>query len=210
LKIKHNIENLIVGFDLETLDKSKDIIYALSKKLNIIYFNPSWLKFAIENGADLDAIKKYTIDTPISKAIPNIFRKFYLEKFKESLATGKVWRFDYECSSAETFRTFNQITYPLKNGEGLIVVNRIRVEMPMSKTNRISKKALENSYLHDTGFINQCSNCRCVQSISDPEVWDWVPDWVKDMHPKTSHTICPVCYDYYWKYYKIKFSPSGF
>ncbi len=204
-----NIQEIFVGFDLETLNNSKDIIYALSKKLQIIYYNPSWLQFAKENGADLEQLNKYCINSPISKAIPKIFRKYYLSKFKECLVTGKIWRFDYECSSAEIYRTFNQITYPLKNGEGLIVVNRLRVEMPMSKTNRISKKALENTYLHDTGFINQCSNCRCIQSVDDVEVWNWVPDWVKEFHPKTSHTICPVCFDYYWKYHKVKFSCSN-
>ena len=202
------IEDIIVGFDLDTLNNSKDIIYALSKTLKLIYFNEAWIRFAKENGADVEFMKKYNINTSIKNAIPVIFRKYYLEKFKESLSTGKIWRFDYECSSADTFRTFNQITYPLKNGKGLVVVNRIRVEMPMSKTKRISKKALEQYYLHKTGFINQCCNCRCVQSVDNPEVWDWVPDWVKDIHPKTSHTICPVCYDYYWKYYKIKFTPS--
>lgn len=205
---RESLQKIMVGFDLETLDNSKDIIYALSKDLKIIYYNPAWSEFAISNGADSKKIKNYILTTPISKAIPAIFRKLYISKFEESLQTGKVWKFDYECSSEDTYRTFNQISYPFKNGEGILVINRIRVEIPMSKTQRVSKKALESMYMFDTGFINQCSNCRCIQNNTVEEVWDWVPDWVKEIHPKTSHTICPVCYDYYWKYHKIKFSTA--
>jgi hypothetical protein len=205
---KTKFEKALTGFDLNTLEESKDIIYALSKGFRIIYYNPACLTFAKENGSDETMLEKYSV-IPITKAIPQVFRNYYVTKYKEVLLTGKVSKLDYECSSADTYRLFNQIIYPFKNGKGILVVNRTRIELPMSQIYRNSKKALENMYMHETGFINQCCNCRCVQNVEDKENWDWVPEWVKNMHPKTSHTICNVCYDYYWKYYKVKFSTTA-
>ncbi len=162
----------------------------MSKNLKLIYYNPTWRIFANENGANDAELKIKSLAQPIIDALPEPFKNYYLSKFNEVLKTGKVWHFDYECSSAETYRLFNQIAHPFKNGKGIIVVNRLRVEMPMSKTNRKIKKALEHLYLQETGFINQCCNCRCIQSVKNKKEWDWVPEWVKQMHPNTSHTIC--------------------
>lgn len=203
---KNKIKEQTTGFDLNTLEESKDIIYALSKGLKLIYYNPAWRIFAKENGADDEEFKEKYLDQHIVNSIPAPFKNYFVSKFNEVLKTGKVWHFDYECSSAETYRLFNQIAYPFKNRRGIIVVNRLRVELPMTKTIRHSKKALEKFYLQETGFINQCCNCRCIESVGNKNEWDWVPEWVKQMHPKTSHTICPVCYDYYWKYHKVKFA----
>lgn len=195
------------GIDFETLEKSEHSIYGLSKDLNIIYVNPSWIRIAEENGLE-SALEKY----PLGSSIANILKgqkikDFYIQHYNQVLETGKVWHHEYECSSLDIFKQFHQGVYPLKDGMGLIVINALRVSLPMDQINRKAMAAFQEHYVQSTGYINQCSNCRYSQRADNEEIWDWIPEWVENMPANLSHTICPTCFDYYWKYSRIKFSP---
>ena len=84
------------------------------------------------------------------------------------------------------------------------MINTLVVKLSMDKVDRKSYEANKKKYLDSNGFINQCSNCRNSQRADQPETWDWVPAWIENMPENVSHTICPTCFDYYWKYNKIK------
>jgi len=60
---------MIKGFDLEVLEKSRYSIYALSKELKFIYFNPAWYHFAIENDIDQTAFNNITLGSSYTKSI---------------------------------------------------------------------------------------------------------------------------------------------
>jgi hypothetical protein len=188
------------GIDFNTLEDSKYSIYGLSEDLNLIYVNPAWIHFAKENGANESLLEKFPLDTPITRAFHGeSIKDFYTEKFLKVLKTGKPWRHEYECSSVDKFRQFHQDTYPIKDGKGLIIINTLTVNLPMKMTGREALKALNKQYTHNTGLITQCSNCRCTQRVEEPGVWEWIPEWVENIPINSSHSICPICFDYYWK-----------
>lgn len=191
------------GFDFNTLENSKHSICGLSKDLNLTYFNPRWFQFLMENSIDKSDFNKFPVGTPIIEALSGDIKDFYIQNYKKVLATGEIWHHDYECSSSTEFRQFHQSVYPLKNGEGLIVIHSLKVNLPMDQTNRKPHAAIAKNYLQSTGFITQCSNCRKFQRLDNQEIWDWIPEWVESMPENVSHSICPTCYDYYWKYIKI-------
>jgi hypothetical protein len=73
----------------------------------------------------------------------------------------------------------------------------------MDKIDRKAFDAHTSNYLQSTGFINQCSNCRHCQRVGQEEIWEWILEWVERKPDNLSHSICPTCFDYYWKYSKI-------
>lgn len=191
----------LAGIDFNTLESSKHTIYALSSALELIYFNPAYVLFAKENSNRNDLLEQFPLQTPIVEAINGEeIRNFYLQNYETALVTEKVWHHEFECSEPHTFRRYYQSAYPLKNSKGLILINKLVAHLPI---NRKAFEAIKIRYVQPiTGLILQCSNCRCTQRASEPEIWDWVPDWVESIPKNCSHSICPPCLDYYWKYNK--------
>jgi hypothetical protein len=177
------------GLDFETLENSPHSIFGLSNDLKLIYFNKAWFEFSKLNNGEPRMSEVFTIGTPIEKAINGKIKDFYLSNYKKVLSDLKVWKHEYECSSPTLYRIFCQDVYPLKNGTGLVVVNSLKTE-----------KVIDNKYVDKNDIITQCTNCRKTQRVNNIDVWDWVPDLVYDAQKKVSHSICLICYDYYWKY----------
>ena len=46
IRFEKGFASKLVGIDFETLEKSSNSIFGLSKDLKLIYFNPSWIDFA--------------------------------------------------------------------------------------------------------------------------------------------------------------------
>lgn len=200
-RFKHDFPSKLEGIDFKTLENSCYSIYALSKDFELIYFNPGWIRFAKENQNGSDVVNEFPIGTPITGAIQGAeVQDFYFNHYQNVMKTGKIWHHEYECSSSTEFRQLYQITYPLKDANGILVINTLMVDIPMAQIGRKAFAAIEERYTQSTGFINQCSNCRRTQRTNQLDVWDWVPAWIKIRPKNISHSICPVCYDYHWKY----------
>jgi hypothetical protein len=186
--------------DFKTLENSKHSIYGLSEDLNLIYVNPEWINFAKENGVKGNVFKKIPLGQPITNAIfGECVKSFYTENYMKVLKTGKPWHHEYECSAVDEFREFHQNTYRIKDGKGLIIINTLTIHSPMKETGRKAYKVSDKRYLNTTGFLTQCSNCRCTQRANETNIWDWVPEWVEKIPDNCSHSICPICFDYFWK-----------
>ncbi|WP_298883571.1 hypothetical protein [uncultured Polaribacter sp.] len=195
-----NFKSKLEGIDFETLEQSKYTIYGLSEDLELIYVNPGWVNFAKENGVSDSYMNDKLIGSSVINAIDGEkIKNFYTENYINVLKTKKPWKHEYECSSIQEYRQFHQNTYPLKNGKGLIVTNTLTVNLPMNSQNRKAYDALNKRYVANSGYITQCSNCRCTQRANEIDVWDWVPKWVENIPKNFSHSICPICFDYYWK-----------
>ncbi len=199
-KLKLEFEENLKGFDMNTLEELPDTIYGLNKDLLLAYYNPGWHKFSKENNEEPNLSEDYPIGTPIEKCLLGEMKSFYIENYKKVLKSGKVWHHEYECSSPKEMRIFTQSTYPLRNKEGLVIVNRLRKVGPINRPLISEKEFNLNDYTHDTGFIHQCSNCRCIQRVDDERIWEWIEKWVIKFPENTSHSICQTCFDYYWKY----------
>jgi hypothetical protein len=197
-RFEESFNSKLAGLDFEALENSAHSIFGLSKDLKLNYLNPGWFRFARQNEGEPDISRCYPIGTPIEEAIAGDICDFYIENYLKTLRDLKVWKHEYECSSPDLFRIYSQDTYPLKDGEGLIVVNSLKVEKTFDKTWQGSPVVSLKAYHGKNGLITQCSNCRKVQRASETEIWDWVPELVARMPDNVSHSICPICYDYYW------------
>ena len=181
-------------FNFEVLESSKNAIYALSNDLKFIYFNPAWFEFANKNGFDKSSAQQIVLGTSVLKSFGGIRLKLYFRnKYKKVIRTGKVWHHQYECSSNKKYRFFHQTAYPLQNKEGILIIHTEMFKLPMSNMNRETFHAIEHRYFNAEGRILQCSNCRHTQRADDPEIWDWVPSWVKKLPANYTLTICPTC-----------------
>ncbi len=189
----------LAGISFETIENSPHSIFALSPDLKLIYFNQAWLDFAKENNGEPGISSRFALHTPFEAAVSGLLKDFYIQSFKGVIRERKVWEHEYECSSAGNYRLYHLVAYPLKNGEGIIVVNSLQIDRIMDTSFReISTLSIDN-YQEKNGMITQCSNCRRTKRINPSEIWDWVPALVEMFHSNISHSICPICYDYYWK-----------
>ncbi|MBL0065665.1 MAG: hypothetical protein IPP38_11765 [Bacteroidetes bacterium] len=202
-RFEEDFKDSLVGLDFDTIENFPHTIYGLSKELKLNYFNSAWLEFATMNNGEPDISSRFPIGTPIEKALAGGIKDFYIDNYSRVLRDLRIWNHEYECSSASIYRLFYQNVYPLKNGDGIIIVNGIRIEKPFDEDFRPTSKHPISEYLDANGFIAQCSNCRKTQRVSDLKFWDWVPAFVKKMPENVSHSICPICYDYYWKFANV-------
>lgn len=188
--------NEIRDFDMSTLSNDKHSIYIVDENFKIIYHNLAYQKFAEENDGEPIISNKYSCGANIFDAITGNLREIYKNKLQEIIASGKGDKLMYECSSNKVYRLFMQKIYPFRNKKGLLFLNALAVEEDINKK---SSNPIIDNYLQQTGFINQCSNCRRTQRKNESEIWDWVGNWIEKQPKNMSHTICPICFDYYWK-----------
>jgi hypothetical protein len=199
-RFHEDFSTLLQGFDLVTLERDPNSIFGLSKELTLNYLNPGWFDFARENDGDAVISERFILGSYIGDALRGEARDYYLGAFQDILRTGKVWHHDYECSSPDKFRLYHQSVYPLYNRAGLISVNSLVKEQPFDVIAGVPHQPVDAFYVNKTGFVAQCSNCRRFRRASDQDVWDWIPAWVKQMPQNTSHTFCPPCYEYYYRF----------
>ncbi len=185
---------MIKGFDLEVLEKSRYSIYALSKELKFIYFNPAWYHFAIENDIDQTALYNITLGSSYTKSIKGIWLKFYFrKKYKQVIKTGKTWHYQYDCSSADTYRYYLQTVYPLNNKSGVLIVNTEMFNLQNTRMNLETFKSIKKRYVQPNDLIIICPNCKHTKRADKTGTWDWVPDWASNSPVNTSLEICPTC-----------------
>ena len=187
--------SLPLGVPRSVLERSQAVICVLDPELRITYCNPAWDAFARKNGGS-GALAQGVIGSRLLEAVADPLRNFYQEFFARARATGQVQEFDYECSSAEVYRSFHMQVLPLKQERGYLVVHSLRVEKPLDF--RSAHVPDDRRYAGPDGIIVMCCHCRRTRRAQDPEVWDWVPAYVGLQQGKVSHGLCPVCYAYFY------------
>ncbi|WP_273274936.1 hypothetical protein [Maribacter polysiphoniae] len=184
----------IKGFNLQVLENSKYPIYALSKELKFIYFNPAWSHFAKDNQFEGRALKNLSLGSPYLKSIKGVWLKLYFQKnYKKVIRTGETWHHEYQCSSNEFYRFYHQTAYPLLDKSGVLIVNTEVFKLPMDQMNIKTFEVIIERYTQPNNRINQCSNCRHTQRADEPDLWDWVPNWVEKLPINSNLSICPTC-----------------
>ncbi|MCW9041126.1 MAG: hypothetical protein OQJ69_00790, partial [Flavobacteriales bacterium] len=169
-----NFKNKLVEIDFETLEEDPHSIYAVDENFNLIYFNEAYFQFARDNDGEPQITNNHSLGSNILSAIKGDIKKIYAQALTEVLTTGKSKNLSYECSSIKKYRLFMQRLYPLKKAKGVVIINSLQVESELKNV----ASHLEKNYLQETGFINQCSNCRRTQSAIDINKWDWVPSYI--------------------------------
>lgn len=188
--------DLLRGHDLEALNAHAGSIYGVWADYTLAYMNPAWFRFAEENQGEPEISRRWGLGASILDCCTGGYvRNVFSSWFRFCLSQQLPWEHDFECSSGDQYRLFHQNVYPLGRGEGLLIVNALRVEYAQQDW---AGAASMSHYLDEDGCLQQCANCRRVRSFAEPERWDWVPDWVRHCPENISHTFCPVCLRCYY------------
>lgn len=188
------------GFDFATLENDTSCIYGLARDLSLSYLNRAWYRFARANGAEAGIRRHYPIGTPLAQGLREPERSYYTALYQALLDSGQVWQHDYECSSGSRYRLYHQTAYPLRNQSGILVVNSLRIEHALAPG-----PAVQSAYRAENGLITACAHCKRAQRGAQPGVWDSVAAWRTAAPANTSHSLCAICYDYF---YKHRFGPA--
>ena len=175
------------------LDASPLISYVSDSQFRIVYCNPAWDRFAIENQAP-ELAGGRVLGSDLRSALGKDLLPFYVQAFDQVRLSGVAWEWIYECSSAELFRKFQMRVLPLQDGGWLLVTNARIVEHlhpPAMQT------ALD-AYRSPQGMITICSHCRRSRRMDHPAEWDFIPSHIERGRTDISHGLCPICLDYFY------------
>lgn len=186
---------LLKDFGLADAEDHGSTVVGLWPDLTIAYVNRAWRTFAEENGA----ASAPWLDEPVGRSLlyeitPGLW-PFFRENFARCLTERRPWEHEYECSSAELMRKFHMTVYPLGTSEGLLAVHSLVLETPHTE---IGLPPVDSRYRSSDGVLVQCCHCRRIRRGDQENSWDWVPLWVKEPPPKTSHGFCPTCFRFYY------------
>lgn len=187
-------------FPTAVMERSPHACFALTESLDICYCNPAWDWFAIENGGGVDVLAGNVMHKPFLQYVPSGLRGNFESLFTTARALGRPQAQDYECSSPQTFRLYRMQIYPMQPGSGFAVVNSLRVAHPHTRT---ACEPDETRYLHNDGLMRMCANCRRTRRVDNPAAWDWVPEFVERPRKNVSHSVCPICAEYYYGTYLV-------
>lgn len=186
-----------MGWNQEALEQGLDVACLLDPELRILWTNSAWARFAADNGAADDFLARWGEGAPYPDGIAAPLDEWYRDRLTQCLESQDIWEHEYECSSPDNLRVFRLLAYPLAR-EALLVVHSIVVDRPHGDGRALPSDFVEAHYLDDDGIVHQCMHCRRTHHQGDRDRWDWVPQWVAQSPPSTSHGLCPPCFDFYY------------
>ena len=164
------------------------------------YINPAWSRFAHDNGDGPEVDQRWSVGANYFEAIAAPLRAFYRQLLAEAPhrdASLRPHAHEYECSSPEVYRRFSLQVYTLADARGHVLINSLVVEQS-HESSRAPLAPNDARYRDDNGLVHQCAHCRRVERREGASVWDWVPAWVRQSPLLTTHTVCGICYGYYY------------
>ncbi|HVM93114.1 MAG TPA: hypothetical protein VMT67_09910 [Terriglobales bacterium] len=178
---------------VDALEASSTVSFLLNRDLHIIYCNPAWDRFAIENdGAEL--VRARILPFDLRRVLTDDLRPYYLSVFKDSAKAGAVRDCLYECSSPQAFRRVHMRIHPLQAGSGFLVTNAIVLETAHAEP----VVAAVEDYLDSHSTIALCSHCRRSRRVAPPTRWDFVPAHLSRQLSNVTHVLCPICLEYFY------------
>ncbi|MEQ1910574.1 MAG: hypothetical protein ABMA15_17270 [Vicinamibacterales bacterium] len=192
---------LRTAFDPDELDRLPATIVGLWPDTRIAYLNPAWDTFAGQNGGQPLIAERWGLGAVYLDAVPEPLGPFYrglLDSASASTDSLRPTSHDYMCPSAALERLFNMQVYSLPHRAGYVIIHSLRIERPHA-AGKAETPPDTTTYFDANGLLHQCSHCRRVQNLVEDGAWDWVPQWVEHVWGNTSHTICPPCFEYYYR-----------
>lgn len=190
-----NFAELLKNYFPERLLTSEDTIYGLRPDLTLSYFNEGWTQFARDNGGEPAISRDWPIGRNFQEAIPLELRPFFEVHFEKCLDEHCPWDHQYDCSSPSKCRRFLMRAYPLKSGQGILVVNSPIYE---SGSNCEASEIDEEQYRTAEGLIIQCCHCRRIRRRSTKKAWDKISEWATHFPRNTSHGVCEPCFGHFY------------
>jgi hypothetical protein len=181
--------------EFPNVESDPEVSFVLDEKLRLVYCNPAWDRFALWNGgASLEAARM--IGTPVLECTSGAVFDYYQSLYADILAGAQARSHDFHCSSPEMERLMRMQVHGFRSVRALLVTCSLRVERPHSFP---ALPPIEAAYRDERGLIVMCCNCRRTRRLGTrPEVWDWIPDFVRRLPDAVSHGICKLCLAYYY------------
>lgn len=189
---------------VSTLEASEHVCCQLNGELRITYCNPAWNRFALANNGGL-ALSDRVLGSIIMDFVPPELIEFYSAVFAK--AHDAIVEFDYECSSAEVYRSFRMQILPMEQPTGFTVINALRFEEKIERER--TAFAFVPEYVTNAGIITVCSHCRRSRRVDASGHWDWVPANLKPAQRNVSHGLCPTCHEYFYRHLLSKFQDKS-
>ena len=186
---------LLTDFNPGVLQNASGAVYGLWPDLTLAFLNPAWFRFAAEDRGEPAISRDWTLGRCVLEAIPLPLRAFFEGNYRRSLMEARPWEHIYECSSDEVHRKFHMKVFPLRNSEGLLLVNSLRIESPQQHE---SFPPIEERYTNQGGLMTQCCHCRRFRRVDLQSTWDCVRCWVEKKPENISHGICEICSGFYY------------
>ncbi len=193
MKIAPDFLPSLSGCSLTQIEASSDVIFILDERFTLRGFNTAWENFAKENNGS-KVLEKFGIGCSVSETFPEPLKGFYVRLYQRALFTGRRIDSEYECSSDKIYRKFFQSIYPLQEKAGFLVYNHLEIEKPHEETPAVFSAKHRNA----DGIIIQCCHCRCIKDHSQNDKWDWIPEFIREIPPQTSHGFCSRCAEFYY------------
>lgn len=191
------LQALAARFDVAALERHAGAIFVVAPDWRLRYMNAAWQRFAAENDGEPGISTRFPRGSSLLDAFASDrLRDYYSRHYAACRQRGKIWWHEYDCSSPDTPRRFQQLVYPLADGN-LLVVNS-RLIAPARRAAADALTATLASYRDARGLIHQCAHCRRVHVASEDDCWDWVPRWARHIPRSASHTFCPTCVGFFY------------
>lgn len=111
------------------LEADTAVSFALDDKLQLIYCNPAWDRFAAQNGAP-HLLAEKVLGVPVLRSTSGELCGYYQSLYDGALADRKPMEHDFHCSSAGVERLMRMHVYPLRSAPALLIVCSLRMEKP--------------------------------------------------------------------------------
>lgn len=188
------------SLDIELLETHEGSAYATRSSGELLYVNPAWHRFALENEGET-VLECWRIGENCFEVIPESLQGYYQDLYRSVLMQPRITRpkqFIYECSSADTIRRFCMSVYALPEMDGVVTVNTL--VHSAHRDEQGTTHADESLYRDESGLLHQCAHCRRVQ-YRPPKGrhWNLVKQWIEQIPEQTSHGLCPICFEYFYR-----------
>jgi hypothetical protein len=174
-------------------EHSKKIVYRIDSDKRIVYTNPAWTDFALDNDAE-DLLPEKLLGNYIWDYISCPQTSHVYEEIVSKVVTGKrAVRFPFRCDSPSARRYLEMTVAPGPEGVCEFTSTVLREE------SREPAPLLDESAQRGEEYLRMCSWCKKIALSEDR--WAEVEDAVRALDlfarkhlPKITHGMCSACY----------------
>jgi len=184
------------GLSITDLQADRSIICILDTDSRIVFCNWSWDRFAYRNGG-LALSHLYVVGTSVLDITPASLKPFYQTAYAHVRQTLRPWEHDFECSSAEQYRSFRMRILSIARSY-LLVENSLRVERP--HTHAGGPQPDSDLFVDTDGSLLMCPHCRRTRHtriIGSPE-WVWIPEYLTFPPGRVADELCGTCLRFFY------------
>jgi hypothetical protein len=136
-------------------DESTSVTCVIDADSKIVYCNPAWNRFALQNNAP-QATAGHVVGRSLFSYIPAVLEQHYRELVEMARARRELVGTDYECHNIHKFRQYHLTVLPIPQTSLMAMVHSLRVERPVTfEPHRAS------SYHRGAGnVVTMCAQCR--------------------------------------------------